>query len=119
MSLLFQIEHLTAIRTGEKTATRRDWADNYNRPLPGSVQMAVTELFTSDDECDCYIAIEDVYRQPLGAMDETDAQAEGGYTLAEFRNTWQEINGADAWDAEKTVDVVEFAYVGRTRSSNS
>jgi uncharacterized protein YhfF len=81
--------------------------------------MAVTELFTSDDECDCYIEIKDVYRQPLGTMDEADARAEGGYTLAEFRTMWREINGANAWSDEKTVDVVEFSYVGRVRPSNS
>jgi uncharacterized protein YhfF len=115
VSLLFQPEHVESIRAGTKTATRRDWAEAYGRPAVGSVRMAVTEPFTSDDECDCYIAIEDVYRQPLGAMDEADARAEGGYTLAEFRDAWREINGDGAWNGETVVDVIEFRYVGRRR----
>jgi hypothetical protein len=53
MSLLFQPEHIEAIRASEKTATRRDWADGYHRPSEGDIRMAVTEMFTSGDEtCD-------------------------------------------------------------------
>ncbi|PSP88627.1 ASCH domain-containing protein [Halobacteriales archaeon QS_4_69_34] len=119
MSLLFQPKHIESIRAGEKTATRRDWAEGHNRPAVGSIQMAVRELFTSDAACDCYIEIEAVYRQSLGAMDEADARAEGGYTLAEFRDAWQEINGDGAWDENLVVDVVEFRYVGRSRPTES
>ena len=115
MSLLFRPHHLRAIRDGEKTVTRRDWAENYGRPTVGSVQMAVSEMFTTDEECDCYIRIEAVYRESLGDMGEADADAEGGYSLAEFRDEWREINGDDSWDEERTVDVVEFEYVGETR----
>ena len=55
MPLLFQPEHIESIRSSEKTATRRDQAADYNRPTEGSIQMAVTELFTSDADCDCYV----------------------------------------------------------------
>jgi uncharacterized protein YhfF len=105
--------HIEAIREGAKTVTRRDWADNYNRPNEGSVHQATTAMFTSDAECDCFIRIEAVYQQPLGEMTDEDARAEGGYDMADFREAWLRINGE--WDPEQVVDVVEFEYVGRER----
>jgi len=56
--------------------------------------------------------VTDVYEQPLGEISEVDADREGGYTLAEFRETWEEINGEDSWDPTKEVWVVEFEYAG-------
>jgi hypothetical protein len=111
--MLFQPEHIEQIRSGEKTQTRRDWADNYARPSAGDIRMATTELFTSDDECDCYIRVLDAHQEPLGAITPADAAAEGGYTVAEFRDVWRDINGA--WDPGQIVAVVTFEYVGRSR----
>lgn len=114
--MLFKPHHIEAIRTGEKTATRRQWADEYNRPNVGSVQMATTDMFTPDEECDCYIRITAVYQQALSEMTAADAQAEGGYTLKEFEQVWDEIVGE--YDPEAVVDVVEFEYVGHSRPSS-
>lgn len=112
--MLFKPKHIDRIREGEKTVTRRDWAENYNRPSVGSVQMATTEMFQSDEECDCYIRILDVFQQPLGEMDDEDARKEGGYeSLEEFQVSWEEIVGE--WDPVLVVDVVEFEYVGESR----
>lgn len=112
--MLFKERHIPLIRSGEKTATRREWADGYARPTIGSVQMAVTELFTPDEECDCYIRIVDVFEQPLGAMTFLDARREGDYpSVDEFREAYVEIYGD--WDPERVVDVVHFRYVGRKR----
>lgn len=113
MPLLFQSEHIEAIRSGTKTVTRRDWSPNYNRPNVGTVQMATTSLFETDEECDCYVRILDVYQEPLGEMDHADAVAEGGYDMADFRDAWHEINGE--WDPELVVDVIEFSYEGTER----
>lgn len=113
MSLLFKPRHIEAIRDGVKTATRRDWAENYPRPSEGDIRMAVTEMFTSDAECDCYIRVTDIYQEPLGEMTQEDARKEGGYDLAGFREAWETINGE--WDPDLVVDVVEFEYVGRSR----
>ena len=113
--MLFQDEHIDAIREGVKTVTRRDWADGYSRPNPG-VHMATTEMFATDEECDCYIVVLDVYREPLGEMTEQDYRDEGGYTREEFEQAWQDING-EAIDPEKVVDVVEFEYGGRAREA--
>ena len=116
MSILFKPYHIDAIREGTKTATRRVWAENYNRPKPGRVYMATTELFVSDEACDCYIRVLDVHQEPLGEVDAADARMEGGYQdVDEFREAWEEINGADSWDPEQVVDVVTFEYVGRER----
>lgn len=115
MSLLFKPRHVEAIRTGTKTATRRAWQDAYPRPVEGSIRAAVTELFTSDEDADCYIRIERVYQEPLGELTEADARKEGGYSVAEFREAWEQINGPGSWDPEMVVDVVEFEYVGRER----
>lgn len=114
--MLFKDYHIPMIRSGSKTVTRREWADNYARPTVGSVQIASDEMFTSDDEADCYIRILEVYDQPLGEMTDEDARREGEYeTLAEFREGYAKVYGPDAWDPEKVVTVVEFEYVGRSR----
>lgn len=113
--MLFKPRHIELIREGVKTATRRDWKDQYARPNEGSIVMAVPEMFATDDECDCYIRVESIYQQPLGEMTQADAVKEGGYTLRGFRDEWEQINGADSWSDDLVVDVVEFEYVGRER----
>jgi hypothetical protein len=117
MTLLFKPRHIDTIRDGTKTATRREWANNYTRPSEGDIRMAVTEMFTSDEECDCYLRITDVYQEPLGEMGHADARKEGGYDMADFREAWRQINGD--WDPELVVDVVEFEYAGRERPAES
>jgi len=109
--MLFQAEHIEQIRRGEKTQTRRLWESRQAKP--GSVHIASTELFTSHDEANCYIRIEDVWTELLREMTVADADAEGGYTLAEFKQVWRDINGV--WDPGQEVTVVEFEYVGRER----
>lgn len=116
--MLFKDYHLPMIRSGSKTVTRREWADNYSRPNVGSVQIASDAMFTSDDEADCYIRILDVYDQALGEMEDSDARAEGDYgSLEEFREGYEQVYGGGSWDPEKVVAVVEFEYVGRERPS--
>jgi len=113
--MLFKPGHITLIRRGIKTVTRRDWDENYAGPNVGSVVRATTEMFTPTDECDCFIEITGHYRQALGAMTAEDARKEGDYgSVGEFQGAWEEINGDGSWDPKKEVDVVEFEYVGRT-----
>lgn len=114
--MLFKPEHIAAIRTGAKTATRRNWDENYGRPNPGA-HMATTEMLVSHENCGCYIVVTDVYQQPLGEMTEEDAHKEGDYSLEEFREVWEKINGDGSWDPELVVDVVEFEYGGRSKEA--
>jgi len=117
--MLFKDYHIPQIRRGEKTVTRREWADNYNPPTVGSVVIASANLFTSDEEADCYIRILDIYDQPLGEMNDEDAQKEGDYgDLEEFREGYEKVYGGGAWDPKKTASVVEFEYVGEERPTD-
>lgn len=114
--MLFKDYHIPMIRSGSKTETRREWADGYGRPNEGSVHIASTEMFCSDEEADCYIRILDVYDQPLGEMSNEAAQSEGDYEdLEDFRAGYEKVYGEGSWDPEKVVAVVEFEYVGRER----
>lgn len=114
--MLFKDYHILQIRSGSKTVTRREWSENYNPPTVGSVQIASDEMFTSEEDADCYIRILDIYDQPLGEMTDEDAQKEGDYeTMDEFREGYEKVYGQGSWDDEKVVDVVEFEYIGRER----
>ena len=109
--MIFTEEHIDGIRTGEKTATRRQW--DQRRATPGTTYRVTTgaDMFVPRSECDCFIRATDVYQQQLGDMSNTDAQAEGDYaTVAEFADAWRAINGA--WDPSANVWVVEFEYAG-------
>jgi len=80
------------------------------------VIAATTELFTPDEEADCFIRVTDRYRQPLGQMTDEDAQAEGDYAdLYDFKDAYEDVYGEGSFDPYKTVDVVEFEYAGRER----
>lgn len=112
--MLFKDHHLEQIRSGSKTVTRREW--ERRQAVPGNTYIASTAMFTSHEEADCYIRVEDVYQQPLGEMTDADARAEGDYeTLEEFRAGYEQVYGEGAWDPEKVVYVVEFTYSGRDR----
>jgi uncharacterized protein YhfF len=114
--MLFKPHHIDQIRTGEKTVTRREWAENYHGPNVGTVVAATTELFTSDDEADCFIRIMDTREEPLGEITQASAQREGDYdTVAEFREGYEAVYGEGAWQPEKEVTVVKFEYVGTNR----
>lgn len=114
--MLFKDYHIEQIRTGDKTVTRREWSDNYHGPNEGTIVAAKTELFTHDDECDCFIRITDTYEEPLGAVTDGDAQQEGEYeTREEFIDGYEAVYGNGSWNPEKVVTVVEFEYVGRSR----
>lgn len=105
--MIFKEPHVRLILEGKKTATRR----LKGRWLVGSIQPVKTQYF---EKARARIRILRKYRQPLGAMTESDARKEGGYTLREFRQIWREIHGS--WDAELEVWVYEFTLVSRKTS---
>jgi uncharacterized protein YhfF len=113
--MIFQREHREQVRSGEKTMTRRRWDENdqvtagktYRATLGGNVEQG---MFTKREDCDCFIRVNDVYRERLGDMSESDAAREGDYSLAEFRDVWRDIHGQ--WNPDEQVWVVAFEYAG-------
>lgn len=114
--MLFKDYHIPMIRSGSKTVTRREWAENYHGPNVGTVVAAKTEMLKPDDECDCFIRITGKRDEYLGEITPASAQREGDYDgVEDFRDGYEEVYGEEAWDDWKEVTVVEFEYVGRSR----
>lgn len=115
--MLFKDYHIPMIREGSKTVTRREWADNYTGPNVGTVVAAKTEMLKPDDECDCFIRITGKRQESLGDISEESARAEGDYGgIDEFREGYEQVYGEGSWDPLKVVDVIEFEYVGESRT---
>lgn len=127
MTLRHQDYHIPLIRRYEKTVTRRDWKPAYNRPIPGSVHMAVSRSmnpdkypFIPDEDCDCYVVVGHARDEPLGEITDESAQREGDYqSVAEFKEGWERIHGIGSWDPDKVVSVVPYLYVGSERPDES
>lgn len=114
--MLFKDYHIPMIRAGSKTATRREWADNYAGPNVGTVVAAKTDMLKPDDECDCFIRITGRREERLGDITEESARREGDYEgVEDFREAYERVYGDGAWEPDKTVDVVEFEHVGESR----
>lgn len=111
--LIFRRRLAEAVLDGRKTQTRRRMNDNPNSPWfrercgfqvgesyavqPGRGKRAIGR-----------VVIEQVRAEPLGAMTEADAQAEGFDSLAAFFLGWQEINGLRP-DSDEIVWVLSFS----------
>ena len=112
--MLFKEEHIEKIKNGTKTATRRVWKFNHARE--NGIYAIQSRMFQPWRECPKIRAVK-VYDQPLGDMTEEDANKEGGYTLAEFKDLFEDITG-DKWDDNQVVTVVEFEYIGWVDDNN-
>jgi hypothetical protein len=79
----------TAVSTGVKTQWRsaRNNAPRYNTPRPVVLQSQ-SALGTEPETC--LAVLEDVHREPLGAISPEDLAAEGMASLAEFRSYWKQ-----------------------------
>lgn len=105
-TILFQPEHVQPIHDGIKVKTRRNGKKRWN---VNTIHKAKTVMMSKD-----YFAllrILTLHQEPLGAMTETDAREEGGYTLEEYKAEWERINGEGSWDPELVVWVVQFERV--------
>jgi ParB/RepB/Spo0J family partition protein len=96
-TLAFSHRHYKAILDGRKTQLTR------RRPepdlQPGVVVRAAVTHFAD-------LEIVEVERKRLGDFTEEDAQAEGGYSLAEFRARWERQYGE--WDPDEVVHLIRF-----------
>jgi hypothetical protein len=110
MSLLMLSEgHLRQSLNGTKWMTRRLW--DAPRLTVGKSYRAVRSdvqgsMFTPRDEAPAYIVVESIHEEPLGELTPEDADAEGGYTVEEFKDLWAEMHGE--WNPDQMVYVVEY-----------
>lgn len=105
-TILFHPEHVRPILDDLKIKTRRlgkkRWKVN-------SVHKAKTAMISK--EYFALLRILTLHQEPLGAITETDAWDEGGYTLEGYYAEWERINGKGSWDPELVVWVVQFERV--------
>jgi len=101
--ILFKPEHVEPILNGTKTETRRTGAKRWN---VGSVHQCklnyVSEPFAR-------VRILGVRREPLGALNDDDARAEGYESVDAYRRAFEDIYGF--WDGDRLVWVVRFELV--------
>jgi len=98
--MIFRREHLDLVLAGVKTATRR----RHKRPRKAGKVYTIKSSWV--DYTVHRIQIDRVYEQRLEDMTEEDAEKEGGYTLEEFKEVWENIVGP--WDPNEIVTVYEF-----------
>jgi len=102
--LPFSKVHADAIVAGKKTQTSRKSKDP--RLRPGSRVRAQVSHFAD-------LEVVDVKRKRLGEFNESDAKAEGGYSLDEFKKVWKRLHGS--WDPLEVVYVIQFRLIKTIR----
>jgi hypothetical protein len=103
--MLFKPEYIELIKNGTKTQTRRGWKNR--RAKPGGVYKVQLVPFRKDYECK--IKIKAVTRERLGDITAESANAEGGFTVEEFKQKWIESSGG--FDPDEEVWVIDFRVV--------
>jgi len=98
--LPFSRVHAEAITRGVKTQTARKSKDP--RLQAGAVVRAQVTHYSD-------LKITNVSRKKLGDFTEEDAKREGGYTLKEFKQVWENLHGK--WDPEEYVYVIQFKFL--------
>ncbi len=76
-----------------------------------SVHLAKTEMLSK--QFFASIRVLEVYQERLGDMTEQDAWEEGGYTLDEYKETFQRIYGF--WDDNRIVWAVKFEIIDKRK----
>lgn len=102
--ILFKPEHVSLIRKGIKTETRRIWKKQ--RANVGSEHKAKTEMLSK--EYFALLKITAVYQEHLLNITEEGAQRSGGYTRKEYLEKWNEINPKTPAYTNPLVYVVQF-----------
>jgi len=57
------------------------------------------------------LRVRDVLRKRLGDFTDEDSKREGGYSLSEFKEYWEETYGEGSWNPDERVDIVHFEVV--------
>ena len=106
--MMFTKGHLALIENGTKTQTRRAWVKprvKIGRYYPIQIDYRT--------KAKGYIRVTGLRQEFLRQITESDAKAEGGYTVASYMEIWIKINGS--WNPNQFVYVVDFEYVGVAR----
>lgn len=113
--MLFKPEHVDMIRSGRKTQTRRIWKSG-PRAKVGKLHWAKTAY--NKDSRFARIEILRVWQEPLGAISDADAWAEGYDNQLDYLNAFLRINKATEENIgevmRSTVWCVEFRDVTDT-----
>jgi len=103
-------KHIELILEGVKTQTRR----RHKRPLKaGKIYAIKRDWFHFTPH---WIMITRVRKQRLGDITAEEAQAEGGYTIEEFKEVWRRISGA--WDPNEVIVIYEFKILEQPEPGN-
>lgn len=98
---------------GTKWETRRHWSAP--RVQPGGsyriLRIGVDSLFTPREEAPAYAVVNDVWPEQLGEIDAASLEAEGGYTMAEFKALWAGLHPDMGWDPFHEIYVVDYDTV--------
>ena len=105
--MLFKPNHIDLIKQRIKTETRRYWKGKPKVKV-GRFYPIMRDYRHKHNPDDGYILITKLRQQLLGDMNEQEAQAEGGYTLNEYKQIWIDINGI--WLDGEMVWVVAFEF---------
>ena len=103
--MLFKPKHIYLIKAGIKTESRRAWKGKPKVKV-GRFYPIMRDYRHKHNPDDGYILIAKLWQQRLGDMTEQEAQAEGGYNLAEYKQIG--INGS--WSDDQIVWVVDFEF---------
>jgi len=99
-TLHFTAEDKKAIVEGQKTQTSITEVPDPKVKVGAMVHAAIWEPHVAD------LRITSVERKKLKYFNEEDAIREGGYSLAQFKRRWKEINGR--WDDDRLVYIIRF-----------
>jgi ParB family chromosome partitioning protein len=99
-TLHFAAEDKKIIAEGVKTQTSMTEVPDQKVKVGAFVHAAIWEPHIAD------LRITSVERKKLKYFNEEDAIREGGYSLAQFKRRWKEINGQ--WDDDQLVYIIRF-----------
>jgi len=88
---------------GTKSQASRTSIPDPKIKMGAIVHASISEPHIAD------LRITSIERKRLKYFDEEDAKREGGYTLEEFKKTWEEVHGE--WNEDELVYVIHFEKV--------
>ena len=103
MGMIFRRKHIDLILEGKKIQTRR----RHKRPRRAGRIYSLKSSWIHRTEHK--IKVDRVYEQRLGDVTPEEALKEGGYTIEEFMELWEQIVGS--WGPNEVVIVHEFHLI--------